>query len=78
MRHLRSLLLSTLLGAGVLAMQVVPVFAQAAGCPPVQGDLGAPPTTGGADVAVYADEPPPPLPEYDQPPIPTDGDLWTP
>jgi len=59
-------------------MQVAPVFAQAAGCPPVQGDLGAPATTGGADVAVYADEAPPPLPDYDQPPIPADGDMWTP
>jgi hypothetical protein len=77
MRHLRPLLLSTFLGAGVLAMQVAPVFAQA-GCPPGQGDLGAPLTTGGADVAVYADEAPPPLPEYDQPPIPADGDMWTP
>ena len=78
MRHLRLLLLSTFLGAGVLAAQVAPVFAQAAGCPPVQGDLGAPTTTGGADVAVYADEAPPPLPDYDQPPIPASGDIWTP
>ena len=78
MRRLRPLLLSTVLGAGVLAMQVAPVFAQAAGCPPVQSDLGAPLTTGGADVAVYADEAPPPLPDYDQPPIPAEGDMWTP
>jgi hypothetical protein len=78
MRHLRPLLLSTVLGAGVLAMQVAPVLAQAAGCPPVQTDFGAPLTTGGADVAVYADEAPPPLPEYDQPPIPAEGDMWTP
>ena len=33
---------------------------------------------GAADVAVYADEAPPPLPDYDQPPIPADGDMWTP
>ncbi len=78
MRHFRPLLLSTVLGAGVLAMQAAPVFAQAAGCPPIQGDLGAPATTGGADVAVYADEVPPPLPDYDQPPIPAEGDMWTP
>ena len=69
MRHLRPLLLSTFLGAGVLAVQLAPAFAQATGCPPVQGDLGAPLTTGGADdVAVYADVAPPPLPDYDQPP----------
>ncbi len=28
--------------------------------------------------AVEATQPPPPLPEYDQPPIPEDGDIWTP
>ena len=78
MRHLRPLLLSTFLGAGVLAAQVAPVLAQAAGCPPTQGDLGAPLTTGGADAAIYADEAPPPLPDYDQPPIPAEGDMWTP
>jgi hypothetical protein len=78
MRNLRALLFSTVLGAGILAIQVAPVFAQAAGCPPVQSDLGAPSTTGGADVAVYADEAPPPLPDYDQPPIPSEGDMWTP
>ncbi len=27
---------------------------------------------------VYADEPPPPLPEYNQPPVPGDGYYWTP
>ena len=42
MRHVRPLLLSTFL-AGVLATQVAPVFAQTCACPPVQGDLGAPP-----------------------------------
>ncbi len=78
MRHLRPIMLSTFVGVGVLAMQVAPVFAQAAGCPPVQGDLGAPITTGGADAAIYADEAPPPLPDYDQPPIPAEGDIWTP
>ena len=40
--------------------------------------MGAPLTVGAADVAVYADEAPPPLPDYDQPPIPTEGDMWTP
>ena len=29
-------------------------------------------------VAEYADQPPPPLPEYDQPPAPEDNYLWTP
>jgi hypothetical protein len=30
------------------------------------------------DVAETANEPPPPLPDYDQPPCPDDGYLWTP
>jgi hypothetical protein len=32
----------------------------------------------GGDVAETANEPPPPLPDYDQPPCPDDGYLWTP
>ena len=32
----------------------------------------------GAAVAVTAQEAPPPLPEYEQPPAPADGYLWTP
>lgn len=32
----------------------------------------------GAAVAVTAQEAPPPLPDYEQPPIPADGYLWTP
>jgi hypothetical protein len=32
----------------------------------------------GAAVAVTAQEPPPPLPDYEQPPAPADGYLWTP
>jgi hypothetical protein len=76
MRHIRPLMLSTFVGVGVLATQVAPVFAQSCTCPPSQ-DQGAAPG-GGAGVAVYADEAPPPLPEYDQPPIPAEGDIWTP
>ena len=77
MRHLRPLLLSTFLGAGVLATQVAPVFAQTCTCPAVQGESGGAPADA-ASVAVYADEAPPPLPDYDQPPIPGDGYMWTP
>jgi hypothetical protein len=32
----------------------------------------------GGEVAETANEPPPPLPDYDQPPCPDDGYLWTP
>ncbi len=38
-----------------------------------QDDAGA-----GYEQAAYADTPPPPLPEYDQPPCPGDNYLWTP
>ena len=77
MRHFRPLLLSTFLGAGILATQVAPVFAQTCTCPPTQ-DQGAASPAGEGGVAVYADEAPPPLPDYDQPPIPAEGYFWTP
>jgi len=77
MRHVRPLLLSTFLGAAVLATHVAPVFAQTCTCPAVQGESGGAPADA-AGVAVYADEAPPPLPDYDQPPIPGDGYIWTP
>jgi hypothetical protein len=70
-------MLSTFVGVGVLAMQVAPVFAQTCTCPPGQ-DQGAASPDGGGGAAIYADEAPPPLPDYDQPPIPADGDMWTP
>jgi hypothetical protein len=78
MQYVRCAMVSTFVGFGILATQITPGFAQATGCPPVQGELGAPATTGGADAVIYAEEAPPPLPDYDQPPIPTEGDLWTP
>jgi hypothetical protein len=42
--------------------------------PPVVSAEVAP----GVEVAVTAVEPPPPLPDYEQPPCPDDGYLWTP
>jgi len=77
MRHLRPLMLSTILGASVLATQVAPVLAQTCACPPASDNSAAAPAAPG-EVSVYADEVPPPLPEYDQPAIPADGDIWTP
>jgi hypothetical protein len=77
MRYSRPLILSTILSVGILATQFAPAFAQTCTCPTVQDDGSGPPG-GAAGIAVYADEAPPPLPEYDQPPIPTDGDIWTP
>jgi hypothetical protein len=76
MRNLRPLMLSSLLGASLLAMQVAPAFAQACSCPSAPDSAAAGPAA--PDVTVYADDAPPPLPDYDQPPIPADGDIWTP
>jgi hypothetical protein len=45
------------------------------------GDAGsgqAPAEAGYATPTAYSDAPPPPLPTYDQPPIPADGYVWTP
>jgi hypothetical protein len=70
-------MLSTFVGVGVLAAQVAPVFAQTCTCPQTQ-DQGAASPAGEGGVAVYADEAPPPLPDYDQPPIPAEGYFWTP
>ena len=70
MRNIQALALSTFLAAGVLAAPMGSVFAQTCTCPTDQG--------GATAVSVYADEAPPPLPEYDQPPIPATGYLWAP
>jgi len=42
--------------------------------PVVSAEVEAP----GVDVSVTASEPPPPLPDYEQPPCPDDGYIWTP
>src|SRR5271168_1250346 len=55
-----------LIGAGAPAALVAPAFAQTCAC-----------STGGGSV-IQADEAPPPLPEYDQPPLPAPGYYWTP
>jgi hypothetical protein len=70
MRNMHAVALSTFLAAGVLAAPMGSVFAQTCTCPSDQ--------EGSAGVTVYADEAPPPLPEYDQPPIPAAGYLWAP
>jgi hypothetical protein len=55
-----------LIGACAPAALVAPAFAQTCAC-----------STGGSYV-IQADEAPPPLPEYDQPPLPAPGYYWTP
>jgi hypothetical protein len=72
MRHLRHALAAAplLFWACAPFALVAPAFAQTCACAPA----GAP--SGG--YLIQADEPPPPLPEYSQPPIPAPGYYWTP
>ncbi|HEY1783785.1 MAG TPA: hypothetical protein VGG79_25720 [Roseiarcus sp.] len=68
MRPLRNgLAAALLLGACAPVAFLAPAFAQTCTCPP-----------GGGGYVIQADEAPPPLPEYDQPPIPAPGYYWTP
>ena len=55
----------------VTAAVAGPSFAQTCACAPEGG-------ASQGSYAIQADQPPPPLPEYDQPPIPAPGDYWTP
>jgi hypothetical protein len=43
-----------------------------------QASQGSDDSGNGTQPVEYADQPPPPLPDYDQPPAPGDGYLWTP
>ena len=54
-------------------------YDQAANQAPVQtSDQGADDPGYGVQPVAYADQPPPPLPDYEQPSAPGDGYLWTP
>lgn len=59
-----------LLGSASFIVWQAPALAQTCSCPPGAGAT--------AGVVIRADEPPPPLPEYDQPPMPASGYIWTP
>src|SRR5689334_23999583 len=74
MRHLRNALAAAplLFGACASIALVTPALAQTCACP--SGGVGG----GGGGYVIQADEAPPPLPEYDQPPIPAPGYYWTP
>lgn len=63
MQKLQPALLAVLLGTCALAPLSTPSFAQTCTC---------------AGTGIHAETAPPPLPEYDQPPIPASGDIWTP
>jgi hypothetical protein len=63
MRNLQPAIMAVLLGTCALAPLPTPSFAQTCTC---------------VSPGIHADAAPPPLPEYDQPPIPVPGYLWTP
>jgi hypothetical protein len=63
MRNLRPAILAVLLGTCAFAPLPTPSFAQTCTC---------------AGSGIHADVAPPPLPDYDQPPIPSPGYMWTP
>ena len=59
------------IGVGAPVALIGPTFAQTCACAPA-------PEEGPGGHAIQADEPPPQLPEYDQPPLPAPGYYWTP
>jgi hypothetical protein len=63
MRQHRYAIAALIIGASA---PVAPAFAQICGCP------------SGGGYIIQSDEPPPPLPVYDQPPLPAPGYYWTP
>src|SRR6516225_10016350 len=67
MRLLRHAVVAALVGACAPVALAAPGFAQTCACAP-----------SGGGYVIQADEAPPPLPDYDQPPIPAPGYYWTP
>ena len=69
MLMLRPALAALMIGVAAPAF-IAPAFAQTCACPQVEGFQSGP--------VIQADEAPPPLPVYEQPPIPSPGYVWTP
>jgi hypothetical protein len=69
MHFSRPAMAALLIGACAPLACIAPGFAQTCECPPPGFSSGP---------VIESDEPPPPLPEYDQPPIPAEGYYWTP
>src|SRR5271166_3630302 len=82
MRLLRPALAALAIVASGQAAFLTPALAQECVCP--SSDEGAlrasvaPSAVGRSRSVIYADEAPPPLPDYDQPPMPEPGYYWTP
>jgi hypothetical protein len=69
-RLLQHTVVAALVGACAPVALAAPGFAQTCACAPSGGS--------GGGYVIQADEAPPPLPDYDQPPIPAPGYYWTP
>ena len=84
MRKFRTILAAALLSVAPSALMTGFAEAQSCACPVAGDDSGG--GGGGGEggeadasrVRIIADEEPPPLPEYEQPPLPAPGYLWTP
>jgi hypothetical protein len=70
MRFLRPALTALLMGVATPALVAAPSLAQTCACPPSEASFSGP--------VIQAEEPPPPLPVYEQPPLPAPGYIWTP
>ena len=69
MGFFRPALAALLIGAASIVL-AAPAYAQTCACPATDGFAPGP--------VIQAEEPPPPLPVYEQPPIPASGYVWTP
>jgi hypothetical protein len=71
MRQLRNAIAALVIGACAPVALLASALAQTCACAPGGGGLQG-------NYVIQADTPPPPLPEYQQPPIPAPGYYWTP
>src|SRR5579862_5453244 len=74
MSYLRTVRFAALIGVGLWPAVSITALAQATDCPPP--GPAAPVDIVGPQIQTQT--PPPPLPDYDQPPIPAPDDQWTP
>jgi hypothetical protein len=78
MRTFSPILAAALLAAAPSVVAIGFAQAQTCTCPPRAADAGSGSGSGYSQARIISDEAPPPLPEYDQPPLPGPGYMWTP
>jgi hypothetical protein len=78
MRQFRNALAALVIGSCAPGALIAPAFAQTCACPPSGVGPASTYAPSGGGYYIQADEPPPPLPEYNQPPISAPGYYWTP